>query len=472
MYRRIVIVSVDTLRADAIEAAPTCLFTDKFGLAARPSTPMFNRLVEQGHYFSHTISAAPYTSTSHASFFSGRWPLRHGLYEFYNRRLSGPTLFTLAKQRGLRTIFKTDFPIILGDRLGFTDDVDDYLVEDDEGVLDAIAQDRPSLSFVHFSGAHVPYGFHNLKFGGSRYRDKIAELGAEIGGFSDLPADQLLETYRDDEDRHHLICYKRAVEFFYDRKDYRRLMQLYLEGVSFFMRERFDPFMEKLLSLLRGTDSLLVVFGDHGEEYDDASRGHFDSLNEGVIRVPMIFCGRGVVRGQTDTPVRSIDLFPTLLDGLGWRDAAGEIDGTSLADIVFGGDGRTADAARLAFAQTYVCDASEFLSFQNRVFAGDNSARHLRHMLYKEGAWLGNNRVIRQHHAYGDRELLAGLRPCKMIVSGHRETRPGVYVADEAAGRLLSPELDRYGRSRGRMETPRADLSVVRRQLGEMGYRV
>jgi choline-sulfatase len=472
MYHHIVLVSVDTLRADAIETAPTSLYTRKFGVTARPSTPLLNHLAEQGHYFSHTISAAPYTSSSHASFFSGCWPLRHGLYEFYNRRLSWPTLFTLAKQRGLRTIFKTDFPIILGDRLGFTDDVDDYFVEDDEGVLDAIAEHRPSLAFVHFSGAHLPYGFHNLKFGGSRYRDKIAELGAEIGGFNDLPADQLLETYRDDEDRYHLICYKRAVEFFYDRKEYRRLMQLYLEGVSFFMRSRFDPFMERLLSLLRGTNSLLVVFGDHGEEYDDDSRGHFDSLNEGVIRVPMIFHGRDVVRGQTDSPVRSIDLFPTLVDRLGWRNAAAEIDGKSLADTVFGGSSRPPDEARLAFAQTYVCDASEFLSFQKRVFAGDDTARHLRHMLYKEGAWLGRNRVIRQHHAYAQRELLAGLGPCKMIVSGHRETTPGVYVEDAAVSRLLAPELDRYGRSRGSVEGPRVDLNVVRRQLGEMGYRV
>src|SRR5205823_13982363 len=57
-------------------------------------------------YFPHTITAAPYTSAAHGSFLTGKWPLRHGVFELFNRKLRSATLFDHARRLGYRTALK------------------------------------------------------------------------------------------------------------------------------------------------------------------------------------------------------------------------------------------------------------------------------------------------------------------------------------------------------------------------------
>src|SRR5215510_12472331 len=88
-YDHVVLISLDTLRSDAMGATSGKGWPDKYGLPEQAhSTRILDELARKGLFFPTTLSSAPYTSASHASFFTGQWPLRHGVYEFFNRSLA------------------------------------------------------------------------------------------------------------------------------------------------------------------------------------------------------------------------------------------------------------------------------------------------------------------------------------------------------------------------------------------------
>ena len=472
MFDHIVLISLDTLRSDCVAANPFKLWPDKYPEGQAPRTEALDELARGGAFFPLCASAAPYTSASHASLFTGKWPLRHGLFEFFNRKLAARTLFERARRLGYRTLFKTDFPVILGSFLGFDRGVDDYLVEDDQGFLDRLAACRRSVSFVHFGGLHVPYGFHNLAYGGQAYVDKVRELEAEIPPAEASPVDQLVETYRDPADLDLLLRYKRIVQHHYAAGRYGRLFSLYLEGVETFLRSRFQPFLERLLDRLRGSRHLLVVFGDHGEEYDADSYGHHNSLAEGVLRVPLIFYGTDVRSRLHARRVRTVDVAPTLLEALGDRGAASlRMDGESLAGAVWGED---EPRVRSAFAQVYAADARDYLAYQKRLLGAGRKTGSLRHVLFKEAIYEEGFKLTRQGYHYSEGGGIWGLEPCPprtTLESLGDDGRPRPARDREIEARL-SERLDAYNRLRARAGAELTVPDEIRRQLRDMGYRI
>jgi len=472
-YDAVVFVSLDTLRADAIGACPWKLWPKKYDVARAPATRGLDALVERSAFLSHCISSAPYTSASHATYFTGKWPLRHGVYEFFNRPLASDTIFTDARKLGYRTLFKVDFPIILGKFLGFTRDADEYIVEDDDAFLSSLSRPGPVMAFVHFGGIHIPYGFHNLMFGGDDYRAKVAELEREVDLREEPPGDQLVETFRSAEDLAILIRYKRVVQELYGSRNYNRLFELYLEGVDYFMRRRFDPFLEKLQGLLEGRRHLLVVFGDHGEEYDDESYGHFNSAAEGVLRVPVLISGADVTPSVHLERARTVDIAPTVLEAIGApAERIRALDGTSMAPTIFGGAAYT---PRDSVAQSYISLASEFVAYQKELLARGERPGQLRHVRYREAAYSGRDKLVRQTHTY----VLEGndwaLRRCPARIALER-LMPDMTrepFADAERSSALLEQLDRYNLIQ--VESARGPVEVtagIRSELQSMGYRV
>ncbi|MHC4894424.1 MAG: sulfatase [Planctomycetota bacterium] len=65
-------------------------------------------------------------------------------------------------------------------------------------------------------------------------------------------------------------------------------------------------------------ETLVCVVADHGEEWEDhGGTGHGLTLFDEVVRVPLLFAGPGVEPGVVETPVSTLDVFPTLLTRLG-----------------------------------------------------------------------------------------------------------------------------------------------------------
>ncbi len=449
MYDHVVMISLDTLRSDAISANPLNLWKEKYPSLSPPKTGVLDDLVGEGFFFANCVSAAPYTSSSHASFLTGHWPLHHGVYEFYNRKLRQETLLSRAAKLGYKAILKSDFPVILGPTLGFDRGVHEFIVEDDDRLLDSIRGERRTFSLVHFGGCHVPYGFHNTKYGGEAYRSKLEALEREIGKSSSLPKDQLFETYRDDEDFHNLMRYKRAVQEFWKAGATDRIFGLYLEGVEHFLSTRFADFMRRLRGILEGTRSLIVVFGDHGEEYDEDSFGHFNTVSEGVMRVPLLFIGDDVPRGMCRSRVRAVDVYRTISDLIGASSGFGKsTDGLSLAGVIHASE-TLPDLDN--YAQTYVADTAGFIRFQKRVMASGGVKRgNLPHLLFKEAVWAGDRKLTRCTAEFS--EYLGGLTEIKPRVKLERFDENAIPrpIGGTQSGRTLAAKLKAYNLGRKR----------------------
>jgi len=445
MYDHIVFISIDTLRSDCIGANPLKLWPDKYGRLSAPDTGVLDELVGRGAFFANCVSAAPYTSASHASIFTGKWPKRHGVYEFFNRKLSGTTVFTRMQRAGYRTIMKSDFPLILGPTLGFDRGIDTFLVEDDDAYLDAIAAHPRTVSLVHFGGVHVPYGYHNLRYGGDAYRDKLRALEDAFRPPASLPKDQLFETVRGEEDMDLLLRYKNVIQHLWRSERAEEIFGLYLEGIGHFLQYRFAGFMARLDAMLKGQRALIVLFGDHGEEYDADSFGHFNSVAEGVLRVPLLFLGDDVKAGIHTERVRTVDVLPTVLALNGERPSRHQdLDGASLDAAVREG---AVYAPRHGFAQAYVADTMRFVRFQQKLMRDGKKQGALPHLLFKETVWDGDYKLSRVMADF--EEYLGGMTEVEPRYRLERfdAARVPHRIEDAAIQARLAQRLDAYNAS-------------------------
>lgn len=324
-FQHLILVSIDTLRADCINASPISKsYQKQYKTNIVLDTRVLDKILKSSIYFNNCFSVAPYTSAAHAAYFTGMWPAHNGIYEFFNRKLIKPTIFQLAKDKGYTTIFQTDFPVILGPYLGITKGVDNYFIEDEVKAFDKLQKNKnkKTLSFFHFGGVHYPYGFHTLKFGGEYYIKKVHSLEKKYGILHDeIKAlnDILDETFRQKKDTRYLLRYKLIIEKLYKDRKYDDLFNLYLEGINFFFKNRFNSFIKNVKKFADENNALLFIFSDHGEEWNDLSEGHHNSSSDNVLRVPLMVYGKGVSPRIENALIRTIDLAPTLtklfLDG-------------------------------------------------------------------------------------------------------------------------------------------------------------
>src|SRR5579871_5951484 len=188
--RNLVIITIDTLRADHVGA---------YGYT-RARTPTLDALAQRGVVFDHAYAAAPITLTSHATLMTGRYPPGHGARDNgLHVSATVPTLATTLQAKGFRTAaFVAAFPLdhqfglnrgfeVYGDRLprGPTGQLTNerpasQVVDEAIGWLNSrqsTVDSRQSrfLVWVHFFEPHAPYG--DPASGGSaidRYDAEIA----------------------------------------------------------------------------------------------------------------------------------------------------------------------------------------------------------------------------------------------------------------------------------------------------------
>ena len=101
--RNLLLVTIDTLRADALGA-----------YGGRAITPNLDKLAARGARFDFAHAHAVVTLVSHATMLTGRYPYEHGIRDNTGYRLSSsqPTAATLLKARGFSTgAFVGGFPL-------------------------------------------------------------------------------------------------------------------------------------------------------------------------------------------------------------------------------------------------------------------------------------------------------------------------------------------------------------------------
>jgi arylsulfatase A-like enzyme/Tfp pilus assembly protein PilF len=292
--RNILLVTIDTLRGDALGS-----------YGGRASTPNLDTLAAHGARFTFAHSHAVVTLVSHASILTGRYPYEHGIRDNTGYRLppNEPTAATILKARNFATgAFVGGFP--LDRRFGLTPGFDVY----DDTMTKTGAPGEPS---------------ERERPADAVVTSALAWIGAQRGKWF-----AWVHVYDPHEP------YQPPGEF-----ATRFATEPYIGEVSW-TDAALGPLFERLRSLSRPT--LIVVTGDHGESLGEhGERTHSLFAYEPTLHVPLIVAEIGKDAKDTkgrviDTPVRHVDILPTLLQSAG-APAVGS--GTSLVDTINAGRG-------------------------------------------------------------------------------------------------------------------------------------
>ncbi len=296
----VVLISVDTLRADHVGA---------YGYA-KPTTPNIDRLAERSVVFERAISQSSWTRPAHLSIMTGLYPVEHGVVALRDRQRlpdSIPTLAAVLAARGYRTAAFTG-GVNLAPEFGFDRGFELYRtngkyfrdnLEDFRHWLGEHAQERFFL-FLHGYDPHTPY-----------LTDPIDRIAL---GLPERPP------------RHGLrkACHARAA-----RHRIARFVQEYDGAVH-----RADRFVGKILAELRGLGLLdhtvIVLTSDHGEEfYEHGGCFHLNTLYREVLHVPLMIFAPGLRPARVATLVpASVSIARTILELVGT--GSDELPGFSL----------------------------------------------------------------------------------------------------------------------------------------------
>ena len=296
--RNVVFITIDTLRADRVGI---------YG-AKDVETPNIDRLAREGAWATHATVHVPLTRPSHTSIFTGRYPAEHGIRDNVAPALRAdvPLLAEQFKNAGFDTAAFVS-SVVVARESGLARGFDLYsdrfeIGEDDARFLNTI-QKRGDIvvgeaagwikghasnrffTWIHLYDPHDPYeppGRYAVRYADRPYDGEVA--------WSDELVGRVLAAVRE-----------AAVQ----------------------------------------DNTLVVVTSDHGEglgEHGEDVHGYF--VYETTLHVPLVVHGPGVKPGtRVDPVVRSVDLFPTLLQMAGLpgletsgRTIAAALAGQTLAD--------------------------------------------------------------------------------------------------------------------------------------------
>jgi arylsulfatase A-like enzyme/Tfp pilus assembly protein PilF len=303
--RNVLLVTIDTLRADALGS-----------YGGRAVTPNLDRLAAHGARFTFAHAHAVVTLPSHASILTGRYPYEHGIRDNTGYRLP-PTQATAAtrlKAQGFATgAFIGGFPLDRRFGLGVGFDLyDDRL--DSSPTPSASANERAS-------------GEDDRE----RRADAVVASALEWIGRQSGKWFVWVHVY----DPH--VTYDPPGEW-----KTRFPADPYLAEVSF-TDAALGALFDRLSTQTRTT--LAVVTADHGESLGDHGElTHGVFAYEPVLKVPLIVSEIGArvrearhIGVVVETPARHVDLLPTLLQAIGAPTDA-SLPGSSLRDAI-GGNG-------------------------------------------------------------------------------------------------------------------------------------
>lgn len=323
----VLLISVDTLRADALGSYGGAL-----------PTPAFDRLAQQGILFEQAFAPAPATATSHATLFTGQDPQRHGVLR--NGESLPATANVLAETfqaQGWHTgAFVSSF--VLDPRFGWDQGFDHYDADLPErgatlgkehaypgafwsaerfagfdrratSTTEAArrwieATPEPYFAFVHYFDPHAPYVPPQV----FAERAAVATVPLEGRSAKGIGPDKL-ET----------------------------LIRRYLGEVLY-----TDDALAALLDVVDrpgARPTLVVVTADHGEGLGQHHwMEHALHLYEEQLHVPLLLRWPGEIPEgrRVATPVALADVAPTVL-ALAGLPLPADLDGRSLAEVVRGG---------------------------------------------------------------------------------------------------------------------------------------
>jgi arylsulfatase A-like enzyme/cytochrome c-type biogenesis protein CcmH/NrfG len=301
----LLLITMDTTRADALGAYGQVWDT----------SPNIDRLATAGVLFEQVTASSPETLPSHASIFTGKWPFIHGVranagYVLSDRHL---TLAEFLSSRGYLTAAEIAAPVL--------------------GKKTQIAQ-----GFDQIRDAYSP-GIQLKKIRFTKGNVRTAKIRVRVG--ADITS-KGIEFLRINRNRKFFLWLH-----YFDAHD------PYSAPAMFNQRIPKSPYhaevasedfqigvlIDELERLGLREKTLVVVTADHGEGLSDHGEfSHSYFVYETTMRVPLILWGlKQLPKGvRIPSPVRTVDITPTVLDLLGLPPLDG-IQGAPLTPLIRGG---------------------------------------------------------------------------------------------------------------------------------------
>jgi arylsulfatase A-like enzyme len=321
--RNLILISLDTLRADRLGA---------YGYD-RDTSPALDALAARGARFETVIAESNWTLPSHVTLMSGLPPQIHGVV-IPDQAPSAdvPLLAEILREQGFRTVGLTAGRFLTR-RYGFDRGFEVFNDGDLSFAralaiarkrLGGFAEDERFFLFVHSYDIHCPYDPPKVYARRFETRSKVDHVPTQ--GRCGNPHFNRMKLSSG------------QARFLSDRYD---------AGIRY-----ADDLLAKFLADLdhRGQldDTLVVVVSDHGEEFMEHGKvGHRGTLYMQSLRVPWLLAGPGVPEVVVDEPVGLADVMPTLLELL--EVPAVPTRGGSKRSLLLGERG--SDPQRLVFSQ-------------------------------------------------------------------------------------------------------------------------
>jgi arylsulfatase A-like enzyme/Flp pilus assembly protein TadD len=292
--RNVVLITIDTLRADRLGA---------YG-GRRIGTPIIDAFAGDAVLFENAFSPVPLTAPSHSTMLTGRYPITHGV------RLNGTailpdeetTLAEIARDRGMRTAAIVSC-LVLASRFGLNQGFDLYFEEGISG--------EPGKCGLWFDERKAVRSIDRA----------VRWLRAE----SDRPFFLWLHLF----DPHHPFDPPPPFNHTYRDRPY--------DGEVVYTDRALGKFMAALKDLGVYENSLIILASDHGEslgEHNENFHGTF--LYDATLHVPLMVRAPGGRRGvRVREIVSTIDIMPTALDAMGVP-IPGDVQGVSLMPAIAG----------------------------------------------------------------------------------------------------------------------------------------
>ncbi len=283
--RSVLIVTIDTLRADALSI---------YGNRARSN--FFENFASQSIVFDRAFTPVPITLPAHTSLFTGLYPPAHGVRNNGTFRASQELhlLAETAQQRGMATAaFLGAFPV--ASQFGLNQGFQTY---DDT-----------------FSSAHESTTF--------LYAERSAEqvrLSAQ-SWFSSNGAKPYFVWMHLFDPHHPYLTHDRSTN------------PPYLQEVLY-VDQQLGLFFDFLRARNLLANTLTILTSDHGEAFGEHGEvSHSIFLYNTTLHVPLLLAAPGFEARRCGDVVRLIDIYPTVFELMKWP-ASNKVDGRSLAPLL------------------------------------------------------------------------------------------------------------------------------------------
>jgi arylsulfatase A-like enzyme len=304
----VVLVSIDTLRADRLGA---------YGNPAPTSPVIDSRLAGAGVLFEETYSQSPKTTPSHMTMLTSLYPSVHRI-DMWEEGIPGrsldptvPTLAEVLKNAGYATGAFTGGANVDRSR-GFDHGFDVYKHS---------AQLRRGTRWIrHHQWQRFFVFFHTFDV-----HDPYLPPDRLIAQFDPDYRGPVLDELRKIRDgglkgdwwnRHH--AFWDSVDGS-DPRDVAFVRNMYDAGIRHMEEQTLAPLLDLLDALDLSRDTLVVFTSDHGEAFGEHDVFLHNDLWVGTIHVPLIlrFPGRLPAGRRVARPAAVIDVMPTILDLVG-----------------------------------------------------------------------------------------------------------------------------------------------------------